>query len=254
MKNITLSLMLLTVVTWIFGQDTKTFKAGTASRVEVYLEQSELEVTSYNGSEIIIETDNYQAPPERAKGLKSLYNTGTDNTGIGLSLEKRNNSLILRKCSSRGINYRMKVPAKTNLKIVEKGWWGGRFMVTGVKGEIEINANNANIELQKVSGPIVANTTSGEILITMEEVNASKPSAISNVSGFIDITLPASTKASLEMKSISGEIYTDLDLEMVGQKQDMRRIGGADLKGNLNGGGVDISLNAISGNIYLRKK
>ncbi len=253
MKKITLSLLLLAAVSWVFGQDAKTFKAGVSARVEIYLEQSKLEVTTYDGSEIIVETDNYQAPPERAKGLKSLYGTGPDNTGIGLTMEKGNNSLILRKASGREIDYRLKVPAKTSIKIIEEGWWGGDFSIIGLKGEIEITANNANVELINVSGPIVANTTAGNILIKMQDINPNKPSAISNTSGFIDLTLPASTKASFELKSVSGEIYTDLDLKMEKEKE-MRRIGGSDIKGTLNGGGVPISLNAISGDIYLRKK
>ncbi|GJM32980.1 MAG: hypothetical protein DHS20C18_19810 [Saprospiraceae bacterium] len=252
MRRIILSLFFLAMVGWLFGQNTKSYNAGNAKRVEIYLEQSALTITAYAGSEILIETDNYQPPPDRAKGLKPLYNTNTDNSGIGLSIEKSTNGIVLRKASGQEIKYRMKVPAQTDLKISEEGWWGGDFKIAGMKGEIEITANNSAIELLNVSGPIVANSTSSDITITMSDINQNKPSAISTISGFIDISLPPTTKANFEMKGITGEIYTDFTLEM-DKKNNMKRIGGSEVKGKINGGGVNISLNVISGDIFLRK-
>ena len=69
------------------------------------------------------------------------------------------------------------------------------------------------------------------------------------------MTLPANTKANLVLKSVTGEIYTDFDInfsEKEGHK--MKRVGGSNLRGSINGGGVEIALNTISDDIYLRKK
>lgn len=76
--------------------------------------------------------------------------------------------------------------------------------------------------------------------------------AIKTISGFIDITLPASGNFDIDMSTISGGIYSDLEIlsdnnrkSLVGQK----------VQGKLNGGGdARLRLETISGNIYLRKQ
>jgi hypothetical protein len=71
----------------------------------------------------------------------------------------------------------------------------------------------------------------------------------------VDVTLPGNTKANLKMKSITGEIYSDLDLSLGQSKGPMKRVGGGHtVEGSINGGGVEISLNTISSDIYLRKQ
>lgn len=49
---------------------------------------NDLPVEGYNGTEIIITSDRPSKPPSRAKGLQAVYAAGTDNTGIGVSVEK----------------------------------------------------------------------------------------------------------------------------------------------------------------------
>jgi hypothetical protein len=68
--------------------------------------------------------------------------------------------------------------------------------------------------------------------------------------------MPSDSKADLYLGSISGEIYTDLNIALRGEKaNDMRRLGGSrQVEGALNGGGVEMRLKSISGDIYLRKK
>jgi hypothetical protein len=55
---------------------------------------------------------------------------------------------------------------------------------------------------------------------------------------------------------VTGEIYTDMDIkfEKSEEQGNMRRVGGRNLQGTINGGGVEIALKTISDDIYLRKK
>ena len=55
----------------------------------------------------------------------------------------------------------------------------------------------------------------------------------------------------IELETISGNIYSDFDFPSDDKK--MKRIGGNTVKSQLNGGGADLKLNNVSGNIYLRK-
>ena len=120
---------------------------------------------------------------------------------------------------------------------------------------MEIKTNNGKIDLLNVTGPVVANSTNGDIKVVYSSLNQEKPSAISSISSAIDVSLPANAKSSLSMKSISGEIYTDLDLDLKNAKEGMSRVGGGhSINATTNGGGVAIKLSSISSNIYLRKQ
>jgi len=94
-------------------------------------------------------------------------------------------------------------------------------------------------------------TISGDINISFSEVSKDKPISIASVSGEIDITVPAKTAMDLEMETISGNMYSDFDFQ-AGDKP-IRRVGGSTVNTQLNGGGVDLKLHTVSGNIYLRK-
>jgi DUF4097 and DUF4098 domain-containing protein YvlB len=85
----------------------------------------------------------------------------------------------------------------------------------------------------------------------------------STYNGDIDLTLPAATKATFKMKTEQGEIYTGFDMDITSsgpvQKKDTRsgtfKIVIDDWKkGNINGGGADVTMKNYNGDIYIRKK
>lgn len=214
----------------------------------------DLPVEGYNGNEIIITntSSRFTKIPERAKGLKAVYSKGTDNTGIGLRVEK-NGSTITVKCllpfTQREV-YKIKVPNNLALDIKSGCELGSNITIRNINNEIEINNCNA-IDIKAVSGPLVLSTISGDINVVLNSLNKDKPTSIAAVSGTIDITLPAKTPADIEMGTINGNVYTDFDL--TNPKDKMQRIGGNNIKNSLNGGGAGLKISNVSGDIYLRK-
>ena len=86
------------------------------------------------------------------------------------------------------------------------------------------------------------------------KLSQANPSSVHAVNGDIDISLPGNTPMNLNLAAINGEIFTNLDLKMQGDKEKMKRIGGSlKTKATNAGGGVEVSLSAINGEIYLRK-
>ncbi len=69
------------------------------------------------------------------------------------------------------------------------------------------------------------------------------------ISGFIDITLAVNRKADLEMKTISGMLYTDLDINTSSSENTIPVV----VKHRLNNGGDEVKLETISGDIFVRK-
>lgn len=228
-------------------------------RLEINLDKSDLTIEGYNGDELIITTDENDSPPERAKGLKSLYANGTDNTGLGLEILTEGSTIKVTKVNKRDGDYKIKVPKNISLTITEMSWHGGGdFKISDIEGDIEVEAKTSNVVIRNLNGSVVAHNTSGDIDVIFSKVNADKPTSITNISGEVDITLPSDTKANVKTKSISGEVYTDFDiaLDKKGDKNEkMKWIGGGyEAKGTIGGGGVEMRLESISGNVYIRKK
>ncbi|HET6528184.1 MAG TPA: DUF4097 family beta strand repeat-containing protein [Balneolaceae bacterium] len=222
--------------------------------IKFSLSNSDITIEGYNGSEVVIENTAYEPPPERADGLRPLYGAGVDNTGIGLSVEEENGVLKVVQATSNDGEFIVKVPNKVRIMVEEMSWASGDISISNHNGEIEIQSKTGDIKLENITGPVIASSTSGDVDIVFSEVSSTTPSSISLVSGYIDVTMPASTKADLYLSSISGEIYTNLDIEIKGEEENMMRLaGGRNIEGTLNGGGAEISLKTISGDIYLRK-
>ncbi|HYK43769.1 MAG TPA: DUF4097 family beta strand repeat-containing protein [Parafilimonas sp.] len=69
-----------------------------------------------------------------------------------------------------------------------------------------------------------------------------------SISGFIDLSFASSRKADLDMSTVSGTIYTNLALNDAS-----KRNGGNNVRTQYNGGGEDVELETVSGDIFLRK-
>lgn len=96
--------------------------------------------------------------------------------------------------------------------------------------DLRMETISANIELKDLTGPIYAKS----------------------ISGFVDMNWPAGKGASVSMKSITGELYSDLDIAYLNKKDTPQHVGYL-LKGTVNGGGPEVYLESISNDIYLRK-
>ncbi|WP_234567834.1 DUF4097 family beta strand repeat-containing protein [Rhodohalobacter sp. 614A] len=227
--------------------------------VEFSVGQSDVSIEGYDGSELVIENLDYEqnSRPERAEGLRALYYSAEDNTGIGLSVEEENGILKIIPASRDDSEYRVKIPNRVRLMIEQVNFGGGDFEISDHSGEIEIQSKTGNINLSNITGPVTASSVSGDVEIDFSQLSQANPTSISLVSGFIDITLPANASANFNLGSISGEVYTDLDIALEGRENNtnMTRLGGSgQINGTLNGGGVEVRLKSVSGDIYLRGK
>jgi YHS domain-containing protein len=96
--------------------------------------------------------------------------------------------------------------------------------------KLKLETINGNIDIKGASAPVFAKT----------------------ISGYVDFSWPKSKGANLAMKTITGEVYTDLDIDFKNKKQ-KNPIVGYLLEGTINGGGPEVRLESISNNVYLRK-
>lgn len=91
------------------------------------------------------------------------------------------------------------------------------------------------------------------ISANVEATGLENSSHIKSISGFIDFSWPAEKEANLQLKSVTGELYTDLSFDILNQ-QDSPPIVGYTLNGKKGNGGPTLDLETISSDIFLRKR
>ncbi len=261
MKTIIAGLILLTCASTV-AQERKTTAnfsfpiKGNAAETWLLIENlsSDLKIEGTSGSEIKIESRNYKGLPEKAKGLKPLSASGPENTGVGLSMKQEGNMISLSGAHREADNadYTIYLPKSLMLKIDYNSWQAGDVVIKGMEGEIEAKSQVGDLEFIDVTGPIVAHTLSSDLEVTFTSLSKASPTSLSSTSGDIDVTFPGTTKATFKMATISGGVYTGFDFDF-GEDAQIRRVGGQNATGKLNGGGVEVSLKTVSGDIYVRK-
>ena len=222
-------------------------------------------VKGYPGKEVIVEATRKQEEDEdrheeKTAGKMKLI----PNTSMGLTAEEEDNTVSV-STGLRGISYSIdlviQVPAACSMKLSTVN--GGDIQVENVNGDLEVNNTNGSITLKQIAGSAVAQTVNGEVRVEFTRVNADKAMSFSSLNGDIDVTFPASLKATVQLKSEQGEIYSDFDVQM--QKTDARvdksekgkgkyrvTVEKA-MRGTINGGGQEIQFNNFNGSIYIRK-
>ena len=81
--------------------------------------------------------------------------------------------------------------------------------------------------------------------------NMTGPVYAKTISGFVDMNWPKEKGADISLKSISGELYSNLNIQYSNHKKIVPLVG-YQLNGTLHSGGPTIHLESISNNIYLR--
>jgi len=258
MKTIITGLLLAASIVGGYAQS-KTFNypvKGNAAETWLVIENlsSDIRIEGVSGSEIKIESDNYKGLPEKAKGLKPLSASGPENTGVGLHMVQEGNTIKLAGASREADNadYVIYLPKNLKVKLQYDSWQAGDVTVEGMAGEIEAKSQVGDLLFKNVTGPIVAHTLSSDLVATFSSLSNTSPTSLSSTSGDIDVTFPGSTKGTFKMSTISGGVYTAFDFDF-GDDAKISRIGGQNATGKLNGGGVEVSLKSVSGDIYIRK-
>ena len=182
--------------------------------------------------------------------------------GMDLEVTENANTVTVRSGSwNNRLHIEIEVPS--GMDIEAKTHNGGDLMASNIQGELELTNHNGEITALNISGAVIATTYNGEIKVTFDKVKEATPMSYTTYNGDVDITFPATMKATLKMKTERGDIYSDFDVSFKNtgpvQKKDTK--GGVYKvvvdewkRGDLNGGGPEMTLRNYNGDIFIRKK
>ena len=243
--------ILIGLLTWNLSAQTDYTKSLDGIEWVKIESKSSISLKTHDRNEILILVKDMKSIPEKAKGLKLLGEVGEDNTSVGFNVVESGNDLIVKNVRKSG-EAEIFLPKSQNLSITNT--WGGLTTIDGFSGEVEANSNlNGTLVLSNLAGAVTAYSLNHGIQVVFDKINQKAPIDIRTTNGEIDVTLPENTSANLELSSWNGDIYTNFDLKRP-DKDGLISISDRNIKGAINGGGVDITLKSTNGTIYLRKK
>ncbi|MBI3218186.1 MAG: DUF4097 family beta strand repeat protein [Bacteroidetes bacterium] len=190
-------------------------------------------------------------------GLKRIGGGGLD-----LEASELNNNVIIES-SSWSVKTDLEIEIPSGMDVVASTYNDGDILVTNVQGSLELENYNGEIKATNISGSVIASTYNGEVKVAFDKVTENTPMSFSTFNGDVDLTFPATYKATFKMKTEQGEIFTGFEMNITSsapvQKKDTKS-GAFKLvidewkKGDINGGGPEITLKNYNGDIYIRKK
>ena len=238
---------------------------GKPYKLNVGLINGSIKIIAYEGKDVVIdavaETEKKRDRAEardNSAGMKRI----TAGNGLDISAEEKNNRITVNSNSWRmPVNVTIKVPqSEATLKLSTIN--NGDITVSNVSGELEVSNTNGPIHLNNISGSAVANTVNGAITVTFKSIDAKAAMAFSTLNGNLDVTFPATFKANVKLKSDMGEMFTDFDIDADKTQPKSNRTNQNGMYrvnvenwvyGKINGGGPELMMKNMNGNIYIRK-
>jgi hypothetical protein len=219
--------------------------------IKAELSGGSITVSGYDGKEVVVEARAAVRQDKTAPESKRI-----ERTTPSLGVSEENNVVRVRVGESRRPpELLIRAPFASSLKLKCRN--GGEITADRVEGEIEVEALNGAIVLRNVSGPVLAHALNGGITVVMTKVTPDKPMYFSALNGDIEVTLPSDTKAKVKLETQNGSVHSGFDIKP-GRAPDDRSRPRHDgpqksIAGTLNGGGAEIRLKTLNGNIRLLK-
>lgn len=256
---------------------------GKAYKLNVSLLNGSIKVVGYEGKDIVIDVKQGSERVRKNKNKNSeddadanvninlKHNRGDQSngmkringvTGLDVSARENNNTVTVQSDSWKGaVTLTIKVPSNNGtLKLNSTN--DGDISVTNVSGELEITNTNGSIFLTNIAGSAVANTVNGAVTASFKSVDPKAAMAFSTLNGNVDVTFPSTFKANVKLKSDMGEMFTDFDMEADKSQPKVNRTSQSGMYrvnienwvyGKINGGGPELLMKNMNGNIYIRK-
>ncbi len=233
------------------------------AKLNVSLVTGSIKVVGYAGKDILIDAiskeENEEAPKKTKNGLRKISSTN----GFELTATEKNNKVnVSVDQMNKKIDVIVKVPK--NCSLVLSAINDGDINVEGVSGNHEISNINGYIKMKNIQGSVLANTINEDINVIFTHVTANTPMAFTTLNGNVEVSFPADIHNNVKLKSDMGDVFSDFDIDIdkstkktktvTSKEKGMYKIVKEDwTTGKINGGGAEIMMKTMNGDIYFSK-
>lgn len=220
----------------------QTYPLAAGGRVALENINGAAHITAWDRNEVKVDAVKTAYSQKRLDEAKIEVDTSSDRVSIRTKYPDRNwnNDDDDRPAN---VEYTLTVPRAA--RIDEVKLVNGGLDITGVTGEVRASLVNGNLNASALSGSLKLSTVNGRTDVALDRLGNSVE--ISSVNGHLQLTLPSNVKAELEASTVNGGISNDFGLRV-----HKHRYVGADMRGQLAGGGTRIRLSDVNGRIEIR--
>jgi hypothetical protein len=256
---------LLLILTSAYGQTSNEFTVpltdpAKRGKLKAVINSGSITVKGTARKDVLVKYSTHDGEEERNQTKNGLRRIGGG--GMDLEVTENGNTVTVHSGSwSNKLDLEIEIP--TGMDVDMKTHNDGDLMVANLNGEATLTNHNGEITALNMSGSVIATTYNGEIKVSLDNVKEGAPMSFTTYNGDVDITFPAAMKATLKMKTEHGDIYSDFDVSFKNsgpvQKTD-KQAGVYKVvidewkRGDINGGGPEVTLRNYNGDIFVRKK
>jgi hypothetical protein len=235
---------------------------GKPYKLHVGLINGSIKVIGYEGKDIIIDITSEDKRKTKDRGESGGMKRITAGNGMDVTVQEKNNAVTINTDSWKGsVNLVIKVPstqATMHLSCINDG----DLVVDNVSGEFEVSNSNGGVTMTNISGSAVVSALNHNIKVSFKSVDPKAAMSFASLNGNIDVTFPATFKANVKLKTDRGDMYTDFDLDADKTQPAPKKTNDGKtyrislenwVYGKIGGGGPELMMKNMNGNIYIRK-
>jgi DUF4097 and DUF4098 domain-containing protein YvlB len=224
----------------------QTYSFAATGRVSLDNINGDVRVEVWDANEVRVEAVKKASSLEYLKELKIEVNADSSFLEIETDYPSSDGWGDWGKRDSGKVEYTVTIPRTAEIDSIDLV--NGDLTIEGAEGGIRAETVNGSIELAKVAGEVEASTVNGTLRVRLTRLDQLDTVDLQSVNGRIDLGLPSSAPASVRAETVNGKISNEFGLEV-----NKHKYVGADLTGDLNGGGVRINLSTVNGSIELNR-
>lgn len=230
-------------------------------KIKVHLNSGSITVKGTARKDVLV---RYKSQNDEDEGKNKTKDGLRRVGGGGMDLEASENSnYVTIKSGSWNNEVDLEIEIPAGFDVQAHTYNNGDLMLSNIQGELALTNYNGEITALNISGSVIATTYNGEIKVTFDKVTEGVPMSYHTYNGDVDVSFPAAVKGTLKMKTEQGDIYTDFDMKVASsgpKKTEAGKSGTFKIvidewkKGDINGGGAEITMKTNNGDVYIRKK
>jgi len=200
-----------------------------------------VQVDASDGDAIVVNATRIAnaSTEEAAKALLKDFTIAETVTPDQITLDGTSPGVSIGFNKSHHVEYHITVPRSTAVTIKSVN---SEIRVTGIGGALRVETTNGEITGTALGNGADVRSTNGTITLDLAKLGeAGVRCEMTN--GHVSIALPADTKATINANLVNGDVQTD-KLNVAVREQTNRR-----LSGTIGGGGPDIRVEMVNGDV-----
>lgn len=227
------------------------FEVSPGGKLELKTDSGAVEVVTHNKDYVLVE----------------VTTEGSDEDDFKLSTELNGNTVeVIGEVARKGfgwnrslrVRFEITVPNEFDVEIDTAGGSievddligeldartsGGSIQIGSIKGSVKLHTSGGSIKTDTVFGPLNAHTSGGSIRATFAE-QLTEDATLETSGGSITAYLLEDIKIDLDASTSGGRVKTDFDVDGRVKKRSIR--------GEINGGGPELTLHTSGGSVSVR--